>query len=349
MQNIKQIFLSGLETADIYKLAYKLVLSEIEEKKVNPKEFFNLFEKCLSEKNMLNDENQTLLIRAITKAYIHQDEQSIYQDIEKLNMLRGKINDKKEELRYKIYDIFDSFEVKNELLDEVKLYDMELLGMISETTSSAIISVLEQGIMVEDRIKTIGEDMFYIALCEGEFSNERALNIAKNILTPALEIANEWKSYTQTIVHFIVFGIHDGIFKALERLKKELEYELLEDELQKKALMLVSFESDFTKLLHELSLYNTSSSLVLKELLENSIDTRFAKYKRVFGELKENISLKLITSKTHEKITLLKKELEEAKENAKIKYNEIKLKDAKNIGEKLAKNAKKIIEKIGKK
>ena len=346
MKNIEKIFETSLDTADIYKLAYKLVLSELDENKITPKEFYDMFEKCLKNKGILNNENQTKLVRAITKAYIHKDEQSIYNDIEKLNMLKSRINDKKDDLRHKIYDIFESFNVKNELLDEAKLYDIELLGMVSETVSSAIISILEQGTMIEDEIKRISEDVFYLALCEGEFSNERALEIAQNILTPSLEIANEWKNYTSSIVEASVFGIYNGIFRALERLKKELEYELIEDELQKKALMLASFESDFTKLLHNLSSYNNSSSLILKNLLENNIDTTFAKSKRMFSELKESISLKLITIKTHETIVNIKKELDEAKEAAKTKYNELRSKDAKNIGQKLAQNTKKFFDNI---
>lgn len=349
MKDLQKIFETSLDTADIYKLAYKLTLSEIEENGYSPKEFYTSFELCLKNKNMLNEQNQTKLIRAITKAFIHKDEQSIYDDIEKLNMLRSKINDKKEQLRYKIYDIFESFEVKSELLDEAKLYDMELLGMMQETVSSAIIAVLEQGVMVDDRIKNISADMFYLTLCEGEFSNERAINIAKSILNPALEIANEWKNYTQNIVSSCVFGIYEGIFKSLERLKKELEYELIEEQLQKKALMLVSFERDFTKLLYEFSKYDNSANKVLKTLLEENLDTTFAKSKRIFAELTENIRLKLITTKTHEKINTIKKELEEAKQTARARYNELRSKDAKNIGEKLAKKAKQFIDNIGKK
>ncbi|TQR32419.1 hypothetical protein DMB92_04805 [Campylobacter sp. MIT 99-7217] len=321
----------------------------------------------LKKLDLLNQENATKVIKAIIKSKINSDQNTLYQYLEERSLLQSKIDQQKNLIKNKIsknfYELKNNLE-KSEFKDEVTngineafLYEVEALGILKETAESAFITMLEKGEDIELMSSEISKHLIYGAIFEGNFEKERILKSSQIILNTAFELANEYLSYSKALCKGVVRGVQEGIELGIEKFKKSFAYCLLEEDLSLKEKELVGIEDEYILLLKTCVQKQVNPAKdILQDMLENELDTLFAKLKRLASESREQLVLAINDLKknpkiddfsklTQNKINVFKKEITDLEKVVSEKYKDFNLSEAKQLGINLWQRAKNLIKK----
>lgn len=331
-----------------------ILFNEIQEKA--KKEFINsnddgliarLYTKyCEELENLeaLTNENKNIVLKALLRAKMSIKEQEIYTLTNELEIIRKAIKTKELELYNTAKISFNELskvvqnDIQKEYLEELMLNEANSLQILYETSQNAFINVLETNAMIEERCFLISNFMLINALEYAKFNKDKIINAAELILKAALELANEWQSYAEELLTGVLNGLLEGIFAILERLKKDLEISLSDNELDNMKLSLLSLESDFIAMI-KTNLNNDASGKALENILNNKLDNNFAKFARLVRENKQLLNIKLIKFQNSELNEKIKKELNTLEKDVKKAYNEFDAKKlAANLLSKFRKN-----------
>ena len=350
-----------------FNLAYKQVSTNPHNTEKILNELLGEFLSILKKLNLLDDENTTKVIRALIKASIKDAQNSLFSLINEVELLNTQIENQKNFIKNETNNHFLEFEktllklgfteeFQSPLADAI-LFDIEMLGILKETAESAFLTTLEKGLDVELTSNEIAKNLVYNAICEADFKKERILKISSIVLNSAFEIANESIVYAKDLCLGVIKGTQEGISRAIEKFKTALSFTQFEEDISLKSKELIGIEDDFINLLkEELKKQSNPCKDIVQNLLENELDSLFAKFKRftaenreqlllTLNELKKNPKINGFNELTQRKIEYFKKEMFELEKIAGEKYKEFNSQKAKNLGIRLWERAKNFIKK----
>ncbi|TKX28477.1 hypothetical protein CQA38_07315 [Campylobacter sp. MIT 12-5580] len=349
----------------IEDLGYNLTFKELNDEKVKVDELLFDFLEVLKKLELLNNENTTSLIKALIRAKVKKEEEKLYQHINEMSVLRAKIEEQKNVIKntisqnfYELKQSIEKSDFKEEIstsLNDAFLFEAEMLGILREIAESAFITTLEKGDDIELESSEIAKNLVYKTICELEFEKERILKSTQIVLNTAFELANESKNYAKELCIGVVKGTQEGIALGIEKFKTSFNYCTLEEDLSNKEKELIDIEYDFITLLRlEAKKSDEPVQSIIKNLLENELDTLFAKLKRLASESREQLLLMLNDLKKNpkindfgklaqSKINIFKKEISDLEQLTSERYKDFNTQEAKKLGINLWEKAKKFI------
>lgn len=321
----------------------------------------------LKKLDLFDEENVTKLIRALTKVSIQEAQNALFSYINEVELLNKQIENQKNLIKNQTNNNFLEFErillesdYKDALtssLNDAILFDIEMLGIFKETAESAFLTTLEKPEDIELTSKEIAKNLVYNAICEADFQKERILRISSIVLGTAFEIANESMAYAKDLCLGVIKGTQEGIELGIEKFKNSLQCASFEEDLTLKSKELIAIEDDFIILLkEEMKKQNNPAKEIIEKLLENELDSLFAKLKRLATESREQIIFALNEIKksnkindfnklTQRKLNDFKNEIFELERMASEKYKDLNSEKAKKLGVRLWEKAKNLIKK----
>ncbi|WP_458700472.1 DUF6781 family protein [Sulfurospirillum sp. 1307] len=389
MKSLQNIFSASLEenknnknlSAIIHELTFELSKKRIQRLKDDANiqnrlgELFEVYMRSLNSANLETKENIEAIISGLIKAANHDKEEFLYKTIYEKEQLEKYIEEQKSSIRHNILNTFNILEshiqnmentnsdISLQALSDTKLKSIEMLGILRETASEALLTTLEKAVDIEDTAFEITKNITYQAINEGDFLKKRFLDISKNIIEVAIEIADNDQANAKELLSGVIHGTKEGMAKAIDKFKNDLKFapEEIED-LSNKNLSnikkeLIRVEDDFISLLEELkNISDGISKEIISNILDEELNSSLAKIKRVTAETSETISQKIEELKNNSAyldndfIKKAEKKIEELEKIAEEKVESIKnseatkkaAKEAKRVGEhawKLAKNA----------
>lgn len=343
---------------DLSKKKFKELKSDQELNEEVSNTFGQMCEILRSE-NLLNSKSVANLIDGITSAASESKEQFLYKLIYEKERIEKQIDDQIYDIKRTIQATLESieshiqngeFEEKEQILnaiDDAMLCDLQMLGILRETTEAAFLTTIEKGEDVRDTSAEIAKNIVYSAINEGVFSKIRFLEIAEVVIETAVTIANEDHSFAKELINGSVTGARDGILKAIEKFKEEMKFAPDSENLIKSAKELVRIEDDFVTMLKNLmQRSNDPAASIISDLLENTLDSYFAKFKRMQNEIGDQLAIRLEELKMNENINKFTQSASVKFETLKREFNEKsdKLMENLEVNEKLEALKKEIAE-----
>lgn len=303
-----------------------------------------LYEK-MDKEGLINAKNLKSAMEGINQALVSADEKALYDLIDKKDELNRAIDAKREEIKNRLkisfeaaeYTIKDrNFDEKDEILELLNsaiIRETRMLGILKESAQIAFLTTLEGAKDVEETANAVAKNMTYAAIRGGEFSKERILEISKNIISAAGNLANEGHIFAKELMSGAINGTRDGLLRAIEKLKDEAKFAPDELKLSSQLAHLKNIDEEFIALLKELEKEFVG---IAKDEIENVIngelDTSLAKFKRIseqareqitsrIEELKSNDTAKLMINAANEKLEALKRELHDKSEKLKLNFD----------------------------
>ena len=353
-------------------------------------EDFGLMCEALRSEETLNPKSVANVIQGITEAISENDERYVYKLIYEKEQIEKQISERKikirKDLQNALTDVeaflrnsdFQDKEKMIEGIDEKMLCDLQMLGILKETTEAAFLTALEHQEDVRDAVSQISKNLVLDAINRDEI-DETAINIA-----------NVEHKFARWLIAGALSGTRDGLVKAVENFIDDIKSAPDNKNLLEKSQEFIKMEEGFVATVRDLAAgTNEPAANIVNEILQSSLDSYLAKFNRMRHEISTQISLRLeelggkdaIASKieeikreisqksakikdgfnSSETFESLKKELSELEKKAEEKINDIKEREigenlkakSKALGEKLYKAAENLIkntkEKIGKK
>ncbi|HIP30873.1 MAG TPA: hypothetical protein EYG93_00285 [Sulfurospirillum arcachonense] len=321
-------------------------------------ELFEFYTRALQSENLENSTNIDAIISGLIKAASYDKEEFLYKSLYEKEQLEKSINKQKESIKNTIMGTFDTLEAHIENMDKsisieslkalhnTKLRGVEMLGILKETTSEAILTTLEKGKDVEDTVFEITKNITYQTIKEGDFSKTRILEIANTILNATIEIADEEKANAKALLNGAVHGTKEGMAKAIDKFKNDLKFapeELATEDLKTIKKDLSDIDNAFVEVVKSAKKTSVGLSVeIIENILNNDIDNSLSKVKRVAIEARETLSEKIDELKLEDNEFLKKaeKKIEELEKIASKKIESIKqdertqnaTKEAKRLG-----------------
>ena len=357
------------------------------------KEFEQICEALKSE-DLLNRQNVANLIQSAGDALSEAKEQYIHRLIYEKEQIERQIYAQKDEIKNDVRALLENMEnfIKNSdladkdeiltAIDEKMLCELQMLGILKETTEAAFLTAIEKGDDVKDTVEQIAKNVVLSAINEGEASKERILEIARTVCEAASEIAGVDQAFAKELISGAIGGVKEALSKRTEKFIEEIKFAPDGQTLLGEAKEFIRLEERFVAMLRDMARSDEPSAAVINEILDESVDSYFelqleglkfnenidkfaslagAKFEELKREvtqagdkLKENFNAK-------ERIEALKKEISDFEKRTEEKLTEISASEigenlkakSKELGEKLYKAAENLIktakEKIGKK
>ena len=248
----------------------------------------------------------------------------IQQLLQEIDRLKSEIEAQKQELKTELIETFKELEQQIEnlpepkkseaiaILDEYKLHSFELLGILAETTESALITTLERGENIKETVFEITKDLAHQTI-DINVDARHIKDVTKTILHVAANISEASINYADEILEGAILGVKRGIKLSIEKFYQTIEY--TPDEAR--SLIIENYEAIMENLpkideiyifaIHEVAqrcepgikekmetIASKSESLI--EKLKNEADLATALLKSRFEEfLNESNSIKLST------------------------------------------------------
>ncbi len=313
----------------VFELSNKKLsrLKDDKKKKQRAIELLKSFARVLKDENIENINTISSVIDGISKSISYGKEQEIYDKITELSKIEKEIEEKKYDLKQTIYDFYNKIEKISDTLDEnskiciekalsdIKLKEVALLGILKETTEEAILTVLENQKDIEELINQITQNIVFHAVENDEFSKQKLMDVSKTVLDVAVAIADEYQAVAKEILRGTVYGIKNGIAKAINKFNENLEFlpDEIRDSKQEKILFeglnIIDANSDYIDILKQSA---NKSNGISKKILENLIDDinpSLNKIIKITANTKENILKRIEQLKENPKFDALKKNL----------------------------------------
>lgn len=298
----------------IKKASYNEALKQIkamekDEKLAKIVEIFSDFSTDLEALDALVPANLKALLSGLKEALVSEEEENLYNLIYEFDRLKKQTKAQKDEIKSIIISGFSSIEesVKSSkftkrsemlsIINESLVRELDMKDVLKEVCETAFLSTIESENFgeIKDTAHSIAKNISYHSIIDGEFSTQRVINIAKIILTQAINIANESKIYANDLISGAVEGVENGISKSIEKFKNDLKFapeEIIEN-LSNTKQDLAKVEDEFIALLRVLSNTEGVSREILDGILQKDYDSYFAKLKRIANDASEQISEKL--------------------------------------------------------
>lgn len=275
-------------------------------------ELFELYTRILQSEEQSSVNNIDAVISGLIKAASYDKEEFLYKTIYEKEQLENSINEQKDNIRNNISGTFNILESHIEKMEgsiaheslqalrDAKLRGVEMLGILRETTSEALLTTLEKAKDIEDTVFEITKNITYQAINEGEFSKNRFIDISNSIIEVAIEIADEDQGNAKCLLNGAIHGTKEGMAKAIDQFKNDLKFapeeieEVINKDLPSIRKELISVEEDFISML-ETAKNNSDgiSKKIIVDILESEFNNSLAKIKRVTTETRETISEKI--------------------------------------------------------
>ncbi|QCD53486.1 hypothetical protein [Campylobacter sp. RM16192] len=299
----------------------------------------------LKSENLLNPKSISNLIDGLIDASTESKEQFLYRLIYEKEQVEKQIlnqkNDIKDSIKSSLEAVEDyiqdsDFENKNEIIDKINdamFLDFQMLEILKETTETAFLTTIEKGEDVRDTSTEIAKNIVYGAINEGNFTKQRFLEISGSVIETATVIANEDHLFAKDLIYGAIVGSKDGITKSIEKFKDDMKFAPDSQNLVNSVKDLIGIEEDFIQMLKDLMAQTQEpSASIINDILEDSLDSYYAKFKRVQNELSEQLNIRLEELKTNENINKfvktatmkfeeLKRELDEKSEKLKENFD----------------------------
>ncbi|MDR0666092.1 MAG: hypothetical protein LBF71_01640 [Campylobacteraceae bacterium] len=304
------------------------------------KELFGLFTIALKEEKLRDAKSISSVVDGLMSAASYEKKEYLFKIIYEREQLEKAIYAQSAEIRHLIADTYDTIEAaltrlpedeKEQVirgLNEAKLLNAEMLGILKETVEGAFITTLEKGSDIEDTINELGKLFTYQAINEGKFTKHRILGIASTILETACDIADSDYANAHYILKGTVKGIREGIAKSAEKFKNNLKFapdeikEFLKNS-EENRLSVIDIEESFIALLKQFQINSIDiSAKILSEIIAEQ-STYIAKLKRLSAEAAEVLGERIETFKDET--------FKEFKEAAGKKFEEIKIQTNKKV------------------
>ena len=107
-------------------------------------------------------------------------------------------------------------------LNDVKLKSTELMGLTNEAVKDAVCKAIETGVDVEETIVSITRDATSQALAEARFTAGQIRRVSENVLTAAVEAAEEMDSHVKETASAATEGVRQGLAESVERIRKSI-------------------------------------------------------------------------------------------------------------------------------
>ena len=313
-------------------------LPEILKAKMN-----ELYDK-MNKEDLINAKNLKSAMEGINQAIVGTEEKALYELLDKKDELNRAIEAKREEIKNRLKISFEAaeevvkdrnFSEKEEILELLKnaiIRETRLLGILKESAQIAFLTTLEGAKDVEETAGAIAKNMTYVAITGGEFSKERILEISKNIIIAAANLADEGHIFAKELISGAISGTRDGILRAIEKLKDEAKFAPDELRLNSQLLNLKNIDEEFIALLRELEKeFEGVARNEIENVINSELDTNLAKFKRIsdqareqiisrIEELKSNGMVKLM-SEANNKFEALKQELNDKSKKLKLNFD----------------------------
>lgn len=333
------------------------------------KEFEQICEALKSEE-LLNRQNVANLIQSAGDALSEAKEQYIHRLIYEKEQIERQIYAQKDEIKNDVRTLLENMENfirnsdladKDEILtaiDEKMLCELQMLGILKETTEAAFLTAIEKGDDVKDTVEQIAKNVMLSAINEGEASKERILEIARTVCEAASEIAGIDQAFAKELISGAIDGVKEALSKKTEKFIEEIKFAPDGQTLLGKAKEFVRLEERFVAMLRDMARSDEPSAAVINEILDESIDSYLAKFKRLQNDVSRQIELQLEELKREvgqagdkfkenfnakERLEALKKDISDFEKRTEEKLSAI---NASEIGENLKAKSKELGEKL---
>ncbi|WP_107788700.1 hypothetical protein [Campylobacter concisus] len=313
-------------------------LPEILKAKMN-----ELYDK-MNKEDLINAKNLKSAMEGINQAIVGTEEKALYELLDKKDELNRAIEAKREEIKNRLKISFEAAEevVKDrnfsekeeilELLNNAIIRETRLLGILKESAQIAFLTTLEGAKDVEETAGAIAKNMTYVAIIGGEFSKERILEISKNIIIAAANLADEGHIFAKELISGAISGTRDGILRAIEKLKDEAKFAPDELRLNSQLLNLKNIDEEFISLLRELEKeFEGVARNEIENVINSELDTNLAKFKRISDQAREQIISRIeelksngmakLMSEANNKFEALKQELNDKSKKLKLNFD----------------------------
>ena len=119
------------------------------------------------------------------------------------------------------------------------------------------------------------------AINEGEASKERILEIARTVCEAASEIAGIDQAFAKELIGGAIGGVKEALSKKTEKFIEEIKFAPDGQTLLGKAKEFVRLEERFVAMLHDMARSDEPSAAVINDILDESVDSYLAKFKRL--------------------------------------------------------------------
>ena len=275
-------------------------------------DLFEVYLRILQNENQNSVENIGAIISGLIKSASHDKEEFLYKTIYEKEQLEQSINEQKYNIKNNILGTFNILELHIQKMDEsiskeslkalqdAKLRGVEMLGILKETTSEALLTTLEKATDIEDTVFEITKNITYQSINEGEFSKSRFIDISNSIIEVTIEIADEDQRNAKYLLNGAIHGTKEGMAKAIDKFKNDLKFtpeeieEVMNQDLPSLRKELISVEEDFITMLENVkNCSNGISKKLIVDILESEFNNSLAKIKRVTAETRETINEKI--------------------------------------------------------
>ncbi len=371
MKTIQNIFSASLKEnnnsslfEEISELTFELSKKKIQrlkdEKKIQIRlgELFEMFCRVLQNEKLDNVDNIDAVITGLIKAATYDKEEFLYKTIYEKEQLEKSIEREKRNIQKSIIGTLDILENHIEKMDDniskesikalqsTKLRGIEMLGILKETTSEAILTTLEHAKDIEDTVFEITKNITYQTINEGPLTKSRIMDITSSVLGVAIEIADEDQGNAKSLLNGAIHGTKEGIAKSIDKFKNDLKFapeELADHDLKAVKRDLIKVEENFIDVVKKtLAKSDGISHEIMENIIENDINSSLAKIKRVATETSEMLSEKIdeLNISENEFVKKAEKKIEEFEKIASEKFESIKkdertqniTKEAKRLG-----------------
>lgn len=341
-----------------FELSRKKIQRLKDEKNIHNRlgELFELYCKVLHSEGLKTPKAVGHVIDGLLKACSYDKEEFLYKTIYEKEQLEKSILLQKQQIRNSIGETFtilenhianimdDTKEAALMALHDAKLKGLEMLGILKETTTEALLTTLEKGTDVKDTAYEITKNLTLQTINEGSFAKQRILDISSTIISASIELADEDFGHAKDILEGTVHGVRDGISKAIDKFKNDLKYLPLEEiegiletdpSLLKKDL--AKIDEELITILYTLASQTEGvSSGIIKEMA-TAMNSSAAKIKRAANEAKEVITERMeelkiealhleknLKDKAEKSLEVLKKDVNEFEKIASAKVESLR-------------------------
>ena len=177
-----------------------------------------------------------------------------------------------------------------------------MLGILKETTEAAFLTAIEKGDDVKDTAWQISKNVVLSAINEGEASKEHILEIARTVCEASSEIADVNQAFAKELISGAIGGVKEALGKRTEKFIEEINFAPDSQTLLGEAKEFIRLEERFVAMLRDMARSQEPSAAVINEILDESVDSYFAKFKRLQNDVSRQIELQLEELKFNENI-----------------------------------------------
>lgn len=291
----------------VRELAYDFFKKELKENsQVDILESFKQMSEILRSEGLLNTKSISNLIQGLSEAKSELKEQYIYKLIYEKEQVEQKILDLKKQIRSELQATLESIEdfIQNsdfedkikilQTIDEKMLCDLQMLGILKESTEAAFLTALEHQEDIRDTIAQIAKNLVFNAINDDKIDKTRFLEVAEVVCETAVNIANIEYRFARWIIVGVLEGTRDGLVKAVEKFIDDIKYVPNSQSLLESSQEFIKIENAFVTMVRELmARSNEPAAGIINEILQSSLDSYFAKFRRMQYEISTQISLRL--------------------------------------------------------